>query len=98
VFIADKPSNPEYLAAALKLARAGAVIVIDSVVRDGAVVYPDSDDPRVHGVRNVTDDIAANPYLDATAIQTVGVKGWDGLIIARVKGPVTVEQTFRQNP
>jgi predicted O-methyltransferase YrrM len=86
VIDADKPSNPEYLAAALKLTRAGAVIVIviDNVVRDGAVVRPDSDDPRVHGVRNVVDDIASNPRLDATAIQTVGVKGWDGLIIARV--------------
>ena len=88
VFIdADKPSNPEYLAAALKLTRAGAVIVIDNVVRDGAVLRPDSDDPRVHGVRNVVDDIASNPRLDATAIQTVGVKGWDGLIIARVNEP-----------
>lgn len=84
VFIdADKPSNPRYLAAALKLTRSGAVIVIDNVVRDGAVVESGNDDPRVQGVRNVVADIAANSELDATAIQTVGIKGWDGLIVAR---------------
>lgn len=84
VFIdADKPSNPIYLDAALKLTRSGAVIVIDNVVRNGAVTLPDTDDPRVQGVRAVTRDIAANPELDVTAIQTVGIKGWDGLIIAR---------------
>ncbi|RZU60961.1 O-methyltransferase [Zhihengliuella halotolerans] len=84
VFIdADKPSNPKYLAAALALTRPGAVIIIDNVVRDGAVVQADSDDPRVQGVRTVAQDIAAHPDLDATAIQTVGEKGWDGLIIAR---------------
>jgi predicted O-methyltransferase YrrM len=84
VFIdADKPSNPVYLAAALKLTRAGAVIVIDNVVRKGEVVLSDTNDPRVDGVRQVVDDIAAHPDLDATAIQTVGIKGWDGLVIAR---------------
>ena len=84
VFIdAAKPSNPQYLAAALELTRPGAVIVIDNVVRDGAVVLPDSDDPRVCGVRKVVEDIEANPNLDATVIQTVGVKGWDGIILAR---------------
>ncbi|MBT0771551.1 O-methyltransferase [Kineosporia sp. J2-2] len=84
VFIdADKPSNPAYLAAALRLTRPGAVIVIDNVVRDGAVADPDSDDPRVQGVRAVVADIAAHPDLDATALQTVGVKGWDGIVIAR---------------
>lgn len=86
VFIdADKPRNPVYLDAALRLARPGAVIVIDNVVRDGAVIEPDSEDPRVHGVRDVVAAIAANPSLDATAIQTVGVKGWDGLIILQRK-------------
>ena len=84
VFIdADKANNPLYLAAALQLTQPGAVIVVDNVVRNGAVVEPDSDDPRVRGVRAVVDAIAANSELDATAIQTVGVKGWDGLIIAR---------------
>lgn len=84
VFIdADKPNNPGYLAAALRLTRSGAVIVIDNVVRNGTVVDASSEDPRVQGVRAVTEDIAHHRELDATAIQTVGVKGWDGLIIAR---------------
>lgn len=84
VFIdADKPSNPAYLAAALELTRSGAVIVIDNVVRNGAVTDASSADPRVQGVRAVADHIAAHPDLDATALQTVGEKGWDGLIIAR---------------
>ncbi len=84
VFIdADKPSNPAYLAAAMRLTRPGSLIVIDNVVRDGAVVEADSDDPRVQGVRQVVADIAADARLDATALQTVGIKGWDGLIIAR---------------
>ncbi|WP_029088991.1 O-methyltransferase [Brevibacterium album] len=84
VFIdADKPSNPEYLAAALSLTRSGSLIVIDNVVRGGHVVDEDSDDPRIHGVRRVIEDISANPELDATALQTVGVKGWDGLLVAR---------------
>lgn len=83
VFIdADKPNNPVYLAAALDLTRPGSVIVIDNVVRDGAVVDSDSADPRVHGVRRVVEEIVANPELEATALQTVGEKGWDGLIIA----------------
>ncbi|WP_319803254.1 hypothetical protein [Brevibacterium sp. CFH 10365] len=59
------------------------MIVIDNVVRNGAVVDGGSTDPRVYGVRSVSDAIAANPDLDATALQTVGEKGWDGLIIAR---------------
>ncbi|GAB2602759.1 O-methyltransferase [Pseudactinotalea suaedae] len=84
VFIdADKPSNPRYLAAALALTRAGAVIVVDNVVRDGAVVRADSGDARVEGVRAVVEDIANHPDLDATALQTVGLKGWDGFLIAR---------------
>lgn len=80
---ADKPNNSVYLAAAVELTRSGAVIVIDNVVRNGAVADADSTDPRVQGVRQVVNDIAANPELDATALQTVGEKGWDGLIIAR---------------
>lgn len=84
VFIdADKPNNPQYLEASLALTRPGAVIVIDNVVRAGAVVDPDSADPKVHGVRAVTEMIAGNPELEATAVQTVGGKGWDGFILAR---------------
>ncbi len=84
VFIdADKPSNPAYLDAALRLTTSGAIIIIDNVVRDGAVISPGTADPRVDGVRSVTRMISENPELDATAIQTVGTKGWDGFILAR---------------
>lgn len=84
VFIdADKPSNPEYLRAAMDLTHAGSVIVIDNVVRNGAVVDAASTDNRVQGVRSVLADIAADPRLDATALQTVGSKGWDGFTIIR---------------
>ncbi|KMO95390.1 O-methyltransferase [Streptomyces roseus] len=85
VFIdADKPSNPHYLRWALELTRPGSVIIGDNVVRDGAVVDPDSTDPRVQGVRRFTELIAENPKLTATALQTVGSKGYDGLVMALV--------------
>jgi predicted O-methyltransferase YrrM len=85
VFIdADKPSNPDYLAWALRLSRPGTVIVVDNVVRGGAVIDPGSPDPNVQGVRRLADLIAAEPRLTATAIQTVGAKGYDGFILARV--------------
>lgn len=84
VFIdADKPSNPRYLRASLALTRPGSVIVIDNVVRDGAVTDPDNPDARVQGVRAVLADIAQDERLDATALQTVGSKGWDGFVIIR---------------
>ena len=83
IFIdADKSSNPDYLDWALKLARPGAVIVGDNVVRDGAVVDSDSIDPSVQGVRRFFDMLAEERRLSATAIQTVGRKGWDGFAIA----------------
>ncbi len=85
VFIdADKPSNPEYLDWALKLTRPGSLIIGDNVVRDGAVTDAASTDPRVQGVRRFTELIAAHPRLTATALQTVGCKGYDGLILALV--------------
>jgi predicted O-methyltransferase YrrM len=84
VFVdADKPNNPVYLDAAMKLTRPGAVIVFDNVVRDGKVTDSASEDLRVQGVRTAIDIIAATPDLEATALQTVGVKGWDGFILAR---------------
>ncbi|TYK46320.1 O-methyltransferase [Actinomadura decatromicini] len=87
VFIdADKPSNPAYLRASLALTRPGAAIVIDNVVRNGAVTDPDSSDERVQGVRAVVADIASDPRLDATTLQTVGVKGWDGFTLIRRTG------------
>ncbi len=81
---ADKQSNAAYVEWALKLARAGSVIVVDNVVRGGAVVDSTSSDSSVQGVRRLMDLLANEPRLDATAIQTVGLKGYDGLLIAQV--------------
>ncbi|MFF2409073.1 O-methyltransferase [Streptomyces sp. NPDC058092] len=85
VFIdADKPSNPDYLAWSLKLTRPGSLIVADNVVRDGEVADGTSGDPKVQGVRRFTELVAAEPTLTATALQTVGAKGYDGLLMALV--------------
>ncbi|NER00498.1 MAG: O-methyltransferase [Cyanothece sp. SIO2G6] len=85
IFIdADKPNNPVYFDWSLKLSRPGTVIVGDNVVRDGAVVDSNSADPKVQGVRRFCELIAADSRLSATAIQTVGSKGYDGFAIARV--------------
>jgi predicted O-methyltransferase YrrM len=85
VFIdADKPSNPEYLNWALTLTRRGSLIIGDNVVRGGKVADPDSDDANVQGVRRFLEMLAADPRLDATALQTVGSKGWDGFALALV--------------
>jgi predicted O-methyltransferase YrrM len=85
VFIdADKPSNPDYFAWALKLTKSGSVIVVDNVVRGGKVVEENSKDPNVEGVRRLNDLIASEPRVSATAIQTVGIKGYDGFAIALV--------------
>jgi predicted O-methyltransferase YrrM len=85
VFIdADKPSNADYFDWALKLTRRGSLIVVDNVVRKGAVADPASDDPAVLGSRRCIQKIAAEPRVAATAIQTVGSKGYDGFAIALV--------------
>lgn len=85
IFIdADKPSNPEYFAWALKLARKGSVIIADNVVRDGTVIDINSDDPKVQGVRRFNEMLSHEPRVSATAIQTVGNKGYDGFAIALV--------------
>src|SRR5829696_4860935 len=84
---ADKQSNAAYVEWALTLARAGSVIVVDNVVRGGAVVDPASSDASVQGVRRLIDLLANEPRLDATAIQTVGLKGYDGFLIALVREP-----------
>jgi predicted O-methyltransferase YrrM len=86
IFIdADKVNNPHYLQWALKLARIGTVIIADNVVRGGAVVQDDSLDANVRGLREFVRMISDDARLDATALQTVGEKGWDGLIMAVVK-------------
>jgi predicted O-methyltransferase YrrM len=86
IFIdADKPSNPDYLHWSLKLSRPGTIIIGDNVVRNGAVVDAGSRDANVIGVRRFFDLIAENPSLSATALQTVGCKGYDGFSLAIVK-------------
>jgi len=86
IFIdADKPNNPRYLHWAKKLSRPGTVIIGDNVVRGGAVADPGNDDPNALGVRAFVRMIAEDDQLDATAIQTVGEKGWDGFVLAVVK-------------
>jgi predicted O-methyltransferase YrrM len=84
---ADKPSNPDYLAWALRLSRPGTLIVWDNVIRDGAVADAASEDPRVQGVRRLFDLVAADPRLTSTAIQTVGSKGYDGFALTFVSEP-----------
>ena len=86
VFIdADKPNNPRYLDVALKLSRPGTVIIGDNVVRNGAIADPDSSDPRVHGTWALIDRLGSENNIAATALQTVGLKGWDGFAIGVVK-------------
>jgi predicted O-methyltransferase YrrM len=86
IFIdADKTGYPDYWQWALKLARPGTLIVADNVVRRGAVVDAASTDANVQGVRSMLALIAAEPRVQATAVQTVGAKGYDGLSIARVQ-------------
>jgi len=85
VFIdADKQSTPEYFGWALRLARRGTLIVVDNVVRDGAVIDADSENPAVQGIRRFNELLAAEPRVSATAIQTVGSKGHDGFALALV--------------
>jgi predicted O-methyltransferase YrrM len=82
VFIdADKPSNPDYFRWALELTRPGSVIVVDNVIRNGAVADAGSDDPNVQGVRRMNELIGAEPRVTATAVQTVGEKGYDGFAV-----------------
>ncbi|MET7744111.1 O-methyltransferase [Streptomyces sp. NPDC005385] len=85
VFIdADKVNNAQYLDWAVRLTRPGSVIVLDNVVRGGAVTDATSTDPSVRGTRAALELIASHPRLDGTAVQTVGSKGYDGFALARV--------------
>lgn len=87
VFIdADKPSNAEYFDWALRMTRPGGVIVVDNVVRRGAVTDVHSSDANVRGVRALFERLARERNAAATAIQTVGRKGYDGFVIAIVNG------------
>jgi predicted O-methyltransferase YrrM len=85
VFVdADKPNNATYLDWALRLSHQGTVIVVDNVVRNGEVLDAASDSPTTQGVRRFLERLAAEPRVSATAIQTVGNKGYDGFAIALV--------------
>lgn len=85
VFIdADKPNNVAYQKAALAIARPGSLVIVDNVVREGRVTDASSTDAAILGTRALFDVVAAEPRLTATAIQTVGAKGWDGFMIAVV--------------
>ncbi|MBY9081128.1 O-methyltransferase [Paenibacillus sp. HN-1] len=86
IFIdADKPNNPHYLKWAMELGRPGTLIVADNVVRDGEVLNEESGDERVQGIRRFADMLATEPRLEATALQTVGAKGYDGFVMAVLK-------------
>ncbi|THD35205.1 MAG: O-methyltransferase [Sphingomonas sp.] len=87
VFIdADKENNAGYVREAIRLSRPGTTIVVDNVIREGGVLDADSADPRIQGTRALFDMVAAEPRLTATAVQTVGVKKWDGFLLAVVTG------------
>jgi predicted O-methyltransferase YrrM len=83
---ADKENNANYFTWAVKLSRKGSLIVVDNVIRDGEVADKKSRDPMVLGVRRMFEVMAAEPRVSATAIQTVGSKGYDGLAVALIIG------------
>jgi predicted O-methyltransferase YrrM len=88
VFIdADKENNSAYVQWAVDLAAPGSIVVVDNVVRAGRVLAPAADDTQAHGVVDMLSMLSRHPRLDAAAIQTVGVKGWDGFLLARVTEP-----------
>ncbi|HKO52780.1 MAG TPA: O-methyltransferase [Polyangiaceae bacterium] len=85
VFIdADKQSIPDYFLFSLKLTRAGSVIVVDNVIRRGAVLDAASSDANVQGIRRFNEIVSKTPGVSATTVQTVGSKGYDGFALIRV--------------
>ncbi|HEY9759907.1 MAG TPA: O-methyltransferase [Oculatellaceae cyanobacterium] len=85
IFIdADKESYADYLTLCVKLSRPGTLIIADNVVRDGGVIDPAHPDSRVQGIRKFNEKLAADNCLNATAIQTVGSKGYDGFALIYV--------------
>lgn len=87
VFIdADKPNTWNYFKWALRLSRPGTVIIADNVVRQGEILNPENPDPRVQGMRDFIERLSKEPKVVATGLQTVGAKGYDGFVIARVIG------------
>ncbi|CAH0128149.1 O-methyltransferase [Microbacterium sp. Bi121] len=85
VFIdADKESNTIYLDWAARLGQSGTVVIVDNIGREGEIVDDDTTDPMVIGTRDGLRMLADDPRFDATALQTVGIKGWDGVALALV--------------
>jgi predicted O-methyltransferase YrrM len=85
IFIdADKVNNPEYFARSLEMSRVGSLIIVDNVIRDGAVIDEKSQDPSVQGVRRLNEMLRAERRVTATALQTVGSKGYDGFALVLV--------------
>jgi predicted O-methyltransferase YrrM len=85
VFIdADKENNPSYLEWAVRLTHPGSMIVVDNVIREGAILSP-GDDPVLGGTRKVLELMGEHPQLDTAVLQVVGAKHWDGLAFALVK-------------
>jgi len=86
IFIdADKNNNANYFSWAIKLSRPGTMIIVDNVVRNGSVIDTNSKDPSIQGVQRLNEMLSRETRVSATAIQTVGTKGWDGFILAIVK-------------
>lgn len=83
---ADKEHHPDYFEWALKLTRPGSVIVADNVVRKGEIIDPENHEVHIAGIRRLFANLSADPRVEATAIQTVGSKGHDGFLLARVTG------------
>jgi predicted O-methyltransferase YrrM len=83
---ADKPNIPQYFDWAMRLSRSGSIIIVDNVIREGAVIDADSEDESVQGVRRLNDYLALESSVNATTLQTVGSKGYDGFTIAVVNG------------
>ena len=82
IFIdADKDNYPGYFEHSVRLSRPGTVIVADNVIRDGEVINDATDDPRIQGVRRFNELVASDTRVSATAVQTVGTKGYDGFAL-----------------
>ena len=85
VFIdADKPRTPDYIEASLQLSRPGALLIVDNIVRNGELANAETNDEKVLGMQRAVSLLARHPRLDATAIQTVGGKGYDGFAVALI--------------
>lgn len=85
IFIdADKPNNPNYFEWSLKLSAPGTIIIADNVVREGKIIESESDDEKIQGIRRFNQMVANEPRVNATVIQTLGNKGYDGFMLIRV--------------